>query len=103
MDKKITRPNGKALTRRGGIWHIIFYEDGKKVVRSLNTKDKLEAAYKRDRFFIDVPVHQVRKTGKYIYHRPESWVVKVRGVFVGEAKDEAAAETMRDTYMKENP
>jgi hypothetical protein len=105
---------GKGMFLLNGMWHALYYEDGKQRRKYLDTDDEIQAVKLRNRFFLTLKkqgaVTKQKKSRllkiaenaeRYIYRR-KPYVVRVGTVHVGDFEIFEEAREARDGYLKGN-
>lgn len=83
-----------------GTWRAMFTKDGKRLMKSMKTKDLVEAARRRDEFYATLGVEVTHGKGERFIYPVEHFVIKVQGAYIGTASTIEEARSMRDRAME---
>jgi hypothetical protein len=94
------RNDRSGLTYSRGFWRALYYKGEKRLMKSMRTKDLAEATKRRDDFYASLDAPVIHGDGDRFVYKIESYVVKIRGRYVGSASTIEEARAMRDKALR---
>ena len=96
------RNDRSGLVFSRGVFKAMYTVDGKKRTKSMKTKDLKLATYLRDEFYKSLGVDVVHGDGDRFVYKVESYIVKIRGKYVGSTHTIEDARKMRDDALADS-